>query len=228
VRLHQYDWWYCCSAQGFKNLMAIHALPLTSLEKLIQQALALDPFALNALQKHTGKSVYIECTDPAIGIVICINELGVSLANFSDQHTDSHLKGELAAYIELLSAQDKVSTLINGNLRLKGDTQWLLDIQKILQDLNLDWEFQLAKLIGDLPAHWLGKLSRDAFSWISSTRPIFWRHLQEFIQEESKLAPNNTEIEQFIDQVQQLHEQAERLEARLKQVTQHSFFSRPS
>lgn len=206
--------------------MALTALQLTSLEKLIQQALALDTHALQLLQKHIGKSVYIECTEPAIGAVISISEKGINLHTFQQQKTNSHLQGDISAYIELLSADDKVSTLINGNLRLQGDTQWLLDLQHILQHLNLDWEFQLAQLIGDLPAHWIGKLSRNALAWLNTTRPIFLRHLQEFIQEEARLSPNPTEMEDFIHQVHLLGEKTERLQALLKQAKKHPNLTR--
>ncbi len=199
-------------------------LQLKALEKLINQALTLDPSAQTELLLLAGKSIQIECTEPVLQVVITISSDGILLDPFEQQTVNSHLTGDLSAFTELLGAQDKVATLINGNLRLQGDSQLLMNVQKILQGIDLDWEFQLAKLIGDLPAHFIGKMSRDTLAWLRATQPVFMRHLQEFILEEAQLSPTKMEIEQFIDTVQNLVEKTERLEARMMRIKQHPRF----
>lgn len=199
-------------------------LQLKALEKLVNQALVLDPAAREQLQLLAGKSVHIECTEPILHVVIGITDNGILLDPYEQQIVSSHLTGDLSAFTELLGAQDKVATLINGNLRLQGDSQLLMNVQKILQGIELDWEFHLAKIIGDLPAHWLGKLSRDSIAWLRSTQPVFMRHLQEFILEEAQLSPTRMEIEQFIDAIQSLVEKTERIEARLGRIKLHPRF----
>ena len=197
---------------------------LKALELLVNQALKLDPATREQMLRLSGKSIGIECTEPALEIVILIHNDAIELQAFSGQKATSHLTGNLAAFSELLTAEDKVAALINGNLRLQGDSQLLMELQKILQNLDLDWEFQLAKLIGDLPAHWLGKLSRDTLGWLKATQPVFMRHLQEFIVEEAQLSPTRQEIEQFINAVQDTVQSVERLEAKITRLKQHPRF----
>ena len=207
--------------------MAAFERQLKALELLINQALRLDPSTQQQLQRLTNKSILIECTDPAVKVVITLGNDFIELQSFQDQKITSHLTGNLAAFSELLTAEDKVAALINGNLRLQGDSHLLMELQKILLNLDLDWEYQLAKLIGDLPAHWLGKLSRDTYNWLKATQPVFMRHLQEFIIEEAKLSPTKQEMEQFITEVQDTLQRVERLEARLVRLKQNDLFQPP-
>lgn len=193
---------------------------LNTLELLINQALRLDPATSGQLHNLAGKSIRIECSEPSFQVVILLGNDNIELQPFTGQKVTSHLTGNLAAFSDLLTATDKVATLINGNLRLQGDSQLLMELQKILQNLDLDWEFQLARLIGDLPAHWLGKLGRDSFHWLKSTQPVFMRHLQEFILEEAQLSPTKQEMEQFIHGVQDTLQQTERLEAKIARLKQ--------
>jgi ubiquinone biosynthesis protein UbiJ len=202
--------------------MAAREHSLKALETLVNQALKLDPFAREQLQRLAGKAIRIECTEPLIEVVIGVEADLLHIEPFGSQKITSHLTGNLAAFSELVTADDKVAALINGNLRLQGDSQLLMDLQKILQGIELDWEFQLAKLIGDLPAHWLGKFSRDTANWLRTTQPVFMRHLQEFIVEEAQLSPTRQELEEFISGVQTTVEKVERLEARLARLKQQA------
>jgi ubiquinone biosynthesis protein UbiJ len=193
---------------------------LKTLEALIHQALKLDPALQQQLKSLAGKSIHIECKDPKAEVVIVINANNIYLETLQAQKITSHLTGDFIAFAQLLSAEDKVSTLINGDLRLQGDSQVLVELQKILQSIDIDWEFQLAKLIGDMPAHFLGKLSRDGISWLRSTQPIFMRHLQEFVLEEAKLSPTKQELDAFIHSIQSVRERVERIEAKLSRLKQ--------
>lgn len=201
---------------------------LSVLQGLINRALTLDPKAMQRLQKLDGKSLRIQCHEPGADVVIHIANEAINLspsADFLDSQTDDkksvscHLEGELSAYGKLLAANDKAAALINADLRLQGDSSLLIELEQILSQTELDWEFHLAKLIGDLPAHFIGQKSRQGWHFLRKSQPVFMRHLQEFILEEAQLCPDKITLEKFIDDVQSLDERTERLQAKIQRLT---------
>ena len=71
-----------------------------------------------------------------------------------------------------------------------------------------------------MPAHLLGRISRDTIGWLRSTQPVFLRHVQEFIQQEAQLAPSPLEMDYFVNEVMDLQERSERLEAKIRRLQQ--------
>ncbi|NRB37038.1 MAG: SCP2 sterol-binding domain-containing protein [Pseudomonadales bacterium] len=205
----------------------VNQAQLNVLQLLINKALKLDPLAQQRLNALAQKSLRIQCNEPDIDIVILVeNEsitLHVSELYLNNDETEKksvtcHLSGNLSAYSKLLSEDDKAAALINSDLRLQGDSSLLMELEKIVSQVELDWEYHLAKLIGDLPAHFIGKRGRQSWYFLRATQPIFMRHLQEFILEEAQLCPNKLEMEQFIESVQSIEERSDRLQARIQRL----------
>lgn len=196
---------------------------LTALAGLINQALALDNLSQQRLIQLANKKLRIECTDPVIRVDIAITDNGtIELYPSNNDAVNAHLSGPLSAFIQLLASDDKASAMINSGLQLKGNSQLLLELEAILHKTDLDWEYHLSRLVGDLPAHLIGRLGRHSQQWLGKTGPVFMRHLQEFVLEEAQLSPRRDEVEHFIDEVQKLKLRTERLEARLLRLQQGS------
>jgi ubiquinone biosynthesis accessory factor UbiJ len=63
-------------------------------------------------------------------------------------------------------------------------------VQRLLAAVDIDWEEQAARLIGDVAAHELGRLLRAADAWGRQAADILGRDLAEYLQEEGRvLAP---------------------------------------
>jgi ubiquinone biosynthesis protein UbiJ len=198
---------------------------LVALENAINQALELDPGTRNKLTSMTGCSFHICCTQPELDAYIVLSEDGIALR--SRYETDNprfqptaSLKGPLTAYFQLLGSSDKGAELINGELQFSGNSQPLLELQKIFAHLDLDWEAQLAPLIGDIPTHFIGKSARHLWEFGQQSKEAFTRHLEEFLHEEGRLLPGKDEIEDFYDDLSQLKLRSERLEARIQRLAQ--------
>lgn len=210
---------------------------LTVVQGLVNQALKLDPLAQQRLQALAGKSLRLQCTQPEIDIVIAITAESIGIYPSQDyiqtRSTPSatereqklaskmscHLSGDFNAFSKLLMAEDKAAALINTDLRLQGDSALLIELEQILGHIELDWEFHLAKIIGDMPAHFIGQKSRQGWQFLRNNQPVFKRHLQEFILEEARLTPNKIEMDDFIESVQNIDQRVERLQARIQRIT---------
>jgi ubiquinone biosynthesis protein UbiJ len=64
----------------------------------------------------------------------------------------------------------------------------------------------------------LAQALRGLFSWGQQASASFLRQLEEFIHEEARLAPPRLEVEDFYQDVQQLNQRVDRLQARIRQL----------
>lgn len=206
------------------------AKQLIVLQGLINRAIALDEKSSSRLNKLAGKSLRIECTDPACDVLIHIESQHIELhslsinspqQDFKKPAVTTHIQGSLSAFFEIAAADDKAAALINADVRLIGDSQILIDLQQALNFIDLDWEFHLAKLLGDIPAHLIGNLSRTSFAHLSRLTPIFRRHLKEFLQEETRTAPLQSELDDWQKNTLQTRQQIDRIAAKVDMAKQH-------
>ena len=119
---------------------------------------------------------------------------------------------------ERLGTLHPAAALINGNIRISGDTAPLLALRKILADLDIDWEQPLADSFGDVAAHQIGTGLRAGHRWLNATRQNLHRQFEEFLVEESNLVPHPCQADDFYQQIDDVKARSERLEAKLRRL----------
>ncbi|MCY4044851.1 MAG: SCP2 sterol-binding domain-containing protein [Cellvibrionales bacterium] len=197
---------------------------LNALQSLINQALKLDQRAQSRLKDFDGQSIRLSITNPQMDFVIAVRDETIALNSYAfwaeanSVPPTTHLSGDLSAFVQLLSADDKAAALINLDVKVQGDSQLLIKLQSILAQIGIDWEFHLSKLIGDIPAHLLGEFSRKATGWVKAIHPQMTRQLKEFMTEETAMLPTESEFNRYVDEIQALNLRLDRLEAKTKRL----------
>ena len=189
-----------------------------SLETAINEALKLDPAAAERFASVAGKVIHVRCTAPEFDLFVLAQEDHIQLLANYEGKCDCSVSGPASEYFALLNAEDKPSALINGELQVNGDTSPLLTLQEAVQNLDIDWEGRLAGVVGDVPAHQLGRALRSGAKWGKQAHNSLLRHIEEFIHEEARLAPSRAEVEDFFDDVRALDTQVERLSAKVRSL----------
>lgn len=192
----------------------IQTAALAALEAGLNQALGLAPAALDQLHPQQGNVYALHCTAPSVDAYLHITEQGVRLAGVHEGEVTTSITGKAADFQELATSTDPTATLINGGLELEGDSTPLIDLQKILSGLDMDWEAPLVETLGDVAGHQLAQLLRHAFSWGKQASRSLERQLGEFIHEEARLCPPELELEDFYEDVKTLVQRVERAQSR--------------
>jgi len=198
----------------------LHTAALAALETAINRALKLDPATSQNLGQLDGKVIRLEISGTGTDIYLLPEHNGLLLQGFYDGPIDSHIIGTIADFVELISADDAASALINGGIKLSGDSAPLLQLQGILHRLELDWEGSLARVIGDVPAHQLGKMVRGGMQWGQQAFTSINRQVEEFLHEEARLLPPAAELQEFYDSIANTGLALDRTEARLQRQQQ--------
>ena len=193
---------------------------LAALEPVVNRALALSPGSLDKMADLDDCVFALHCTSPDLEIFLHTSGNGLRLTGTHDGPVTTRVRGEAADFTELATANDPTATLINGGLELEGDSAPLIELQKIVAGLDVDWEAPLVSSLGDVTGHQLARIVRGAFAWGRQATASLTRQLDEFIHEEARLSPPRLELEDFYSDVQALALQVERLESRAARLRQ--------
>jgi ubiquinone biosynthesis protein UbiJ len=193
----------------------LHTAAIAAVEKAINQALKLDIGSSQKLGLLDGKIFRIDLDGLDLQFFILPSENALMLMGHYDGIATTQIRGYPSDFVELLMANDAGSALINGNITLQGDSASLLELQAILHNLDLDWEAELAKVVGDISAHQIGKAVRSGLQWGKQTHNSLMRQTEEYIHEEGRLLPPSAEIEDFFSDVSKLKDDTDRLAAKI-------------
>ena len=201
------------------GMPTLHTAGLAAAEAAINAALRLSPHSRAGLRELAGQVVALECTRPALTVYLNGDENGeLRLRGVYDGEVVTRIAGSAEDFAELARAEDPAAALINGGLRLDGNSATLIELQRLFNAVDVDWEAPLVAGLGDVAGHQLANMLRAAFSWSRQTGSNLQRQLREFATEEGRLAPPPLALERFYDDVQTLSERGERLAARVDQL----------
>ena len=105
-------------------------------------------------------------------------------------------------------------------VRIAGDAEIAARYRELFALARPDWEEELSRIVGDLPARRLSLLASGALSFAARVRRTAGENLAEYLTEESRDLASKPEIEEFLLGVDQLRETADRVDARLARLEQ--------
>jgi ubiquinone biosynthesis protein UbiJ len=106
--------------------------------------------------------------------------------------------------------------MLKSDVEVDGDMRVAEAFSAVLREVDVDWEALLSNLVGDFFARKAAQASEHTSSWFSDSANRLRNETAEYLTEESDLSPATQEIYQFIDQVDTLHQDVDRLDARIK------------
>jgi ubiquinone biosynthesis protein UbiJ len=189
-------------------------LLLAALEAGINHVLALDPDALARIARLEGDVIAVEVSGTGLTVYAAPGPGGLMLLGRYEGEAQLTLRGPPGALLRL--AQDPTS--LDSGVELAGDTELATRLQAVLSDLEVDWEEQIARLLGDIPAHQLGNLWRGATTWGREARDSLAEDIEDYLKEETRLLPQRHEVDDFLSQVDRLRDDADRAEARIARL----------
>lgn len=190
---------------------------LAAAEKCINAALRYDPATQIALSACEGKILSINISTPPTRIAVLIQDKSIRLMSNWDGEVDTQLSGSLIALAQI--AQTPVHNLKDSGVTVIGDLQFLAQLQKILRQLDIDWEEMLTQLFGDVIGHQAAQLLRSQATWTKNRAHTVQRLTSEFLTEEFRAIPSKIELEDFYRQVDELRLAVDRLGARFNNLT---------
>ena len=191
---------------------------LASVENGVNRILRLDSTAMARLQPLTGKVIAVECAAPALQLFILPSDEGLLLATQWAADADCTLRAPAASLMRLVLSKDKTAVLHSPEVDLEGDSHVLMALAQVLQDLELDWEYELSRWLGPVATALIGGHLRSRAHWSQQGFASLNQNLAEYLSEEARTLVGEREAQARFDELDQLKLDLDRLEARFERL----------
>ncbi len=190
---------------------------LAHLENWFNQVLALDNESLNDIQNLSGKVILLELLNSELRFFLQPNSDGFHISTLLDTKADVTIRAPASEFMLLFFSQfsNKAPSV---NMEVIGDIGLGQQFQNIMLNLEIDWEEPLSNLIGDTATHKLSKLMRDGKDYSAQRLDSFTMNLSEYLRFESNQLPDQTEVDEFIQQVDAFRNDVDRVEQRINKI----------
>jgi ubiquinone biosynthesis protein UbiJ len=184
------------------------------IERSLNHLLRQSPGATAALSRHAGLSVRFDLTlaqfDFRIADDGCFSEAVVEVP-------DAVIRPTPALAVRLpFFGRDALR-----DADYSGDSALLATLDRVFKQLNWDVEADLAPLVGDVAAHRLHALGRDALTGIARAFSALGHNASEYVIEEAELMARAVDVARFNREVDTLADDVARVEARLRHLEAH-------
>ncbi len=191
------------------------------LAKAINQGANASPAIREVLDQFEAKSIRFELTDFNYQFVLRVENQSVLIDSESDISEDVVVQTTLPVLVKLL-ARGKLDPTILQEVKIVGDVHLIQQFYQIVTNLEFDWEDELSKRIGDIPARQAGNLFRWGRVQASEFRETLRERTREALVDEHYLVPDHRRIETFLNDVDSLQANLDRLEKRIERLERHT------
>lgn len=191
---------------------------LASVENGVNRILRLDSTAMARLQPLTGKVIAVECAAPPLQLFILPSDEGLLLVSQWAADADCTLRAPASSLLRLVLSKDKTAVLHSPEVDLEGDSHALMALAQVLQDLELDWEYELSRWLGPVATALIGGHLRSRANWYQQGFASLNQNLAEYLSEEARTLVGQREAQARFDELDQLKLDLDRLEARFERL----------
>ncbi len=193
---------------------------LAAVERGLNRVLALDSTALPRLARLNGRVIAVQAQSPSLELFILADGQGLRLAGQWAGAVDCTLRAPASALLRLALARDKQAVLHEPEVELDGDSGALMELAGVLQDLDLDWEYELSRWLGPVPTALLAGHLRSRAGWTRENRHSLQLSLADYLSEESRTLVGRREAEARFAELDDLKLSLDRLDARIERLAQ--------
>lgn len=178
----------------------------------------LDPDGKRQLAALEGKVFCLDITLPPVKLYLVPGNEGIQFRRRAEAEPDVTLTGSAMAFARLGAAG---GALTEGQITVNGDAELGQALQKVLRELDLDWEELLARQIGDTPARKIGNLLRGLADWAGESVDLSRQNLGDYLKEEKRILVTEPAMERFEEEVHELRTDVDRLDRRVEKLKRH-------
>jgi ubiquinone biosynthesis accessory factor UbiJ len=184
------------------------------IQAMIDRHVAGSPRARQLLAELHGRHMQIVARFTPWRIGLSASDAKLLLSRQDATTADVTLSGTPLALLSLLR-EEPAEVIRRGDVSIAGDAELATRFQELLQLLRPDLEAGLARVVGDIPAYGAGSLLRKAMEYGRSSLHTQAVNMGEYLAHERRVLVPRAEAEQFLQQVDALREQTDRIAARL-------------
>jgi ubiquinone biosynthesis protein UbiJ len=175
---------------------------LETLQKALNRYLALDPESSQRLAALNGKWVALELLPLKLTFFLHFNQGQALLSSSALELPETTITGTpLRLMLLALVPHTERKRFFADDVVMLGNAALGQQVIELFDQLSIDWEEYISRVVGDVPAHHAGNIVRQASNWMLKTRDILLQNLNEYMHEEINLFPPGEALQDFFHDV---------------------------
>ena len=183
-------------------------------EALLNRYLNLDPESKEQLRQLSGKVIKIEWGP--LTYYWQFKSDSISFSKIYNGPADLVLRGSTFDFLRLIFSKNKALTDIP--LQVSGDMAFGMQFRAFFLNLEMDWEEQLAKILGDTAAYPVIQLLKAMRRWARESVKNLSENLTNYLQTEINGLISTEELQVFFSDIDELRDDCARLETRIERL----------
>lgn len=193
---------------------------LDGLERTLNHVLRMDPDYRRRLAPLAGKLIGLHVRGIELRFWLAPETDRIRLLTEAERVPDTTISGTPLGLLRNAISRDPRKEMFAGDAEISGDAETGSRVKALLDELDIDWEEQLSRLVGDVAAHQAGNAARDLRRWSGESLDSLEHNVEAWLHEESRLLPARAEVERFLAAVDVLRADGDRLEQRVRRLEQ--------
>jgi ubiquinone biosynthesis protein UbiJ len=189
------------------------------LENVLNRGLPRSPRAQQLCAELAGRRVAVAVAGSPRYVLVESTGMSLKLSSVEpDVQADAVIRGGPFSLLAL-SGETPEAVLQRGDVRIDGDAELAQKFRELALLLRPDLEEELSGVLGDVPAHQIGRFARAAFGWTRKAAETTMRNAAEYLGHERRDLVPRGEADQYLQGVDKLREDVDRLAARIDLLT---------
>jgi ubiquinone biosynthesis protein UbiJ len=200
------------------HLSSTHTIAAGAACRGINHVLGSEPWASTALAKHAGKTISLQLP---LGN-LCFEISSTGLLNVLKEADNPSLTLEVSskALGELAASSGSLREQAFKAVKLTGDADLAQLIGRLAGQLRWEYEEDLARLVGDAPAHFAVRQGKKFVSASRSAASDLLDNVVEYVSEERRVLLNKRDFIAHKSELNDLRESVDRIEKRIQLLEQ--------
>jgi len=199
---------------------------LKLINNALQKYLDSDPEISTKLNEFEGQCLLVHLTDIEKEFLVTPIQAGMVVSEHmvnEDAENDAlqistTIHSNIISLIRMGLGAEYQSMLNSGALKIEGDVELANQLRSIFMQVDIDWEEVASKYVGDSVAYQVGLFVNKFKNYKSRSVDNFRLDTSEYLQEESRILPTKVELDRFMNGVDDLDANVQRLEARIQRL----------
>lgn len=195
---------------------------ISKFEKYINKTLILDEDALYELSRLENKIITFEFISSKAKINVVPTRAGISINTSYLKKTDVIIKSTPTDFIKTMLFVKYGNRDAPIDMQVIGDITLAQDFQKIMRNLEIDFEEPLSEWVGDTFAYHIGQFLRKSTRLGYTTVDTLIADISEYLRFEIEMLPDELLVDEFNKEVDLLRNETELVSKRIEKI--NSFF----
>jgi len=185
------------------------------LELLINKALLLNINKGLSLQTVSEKTLTLELAELAFPLSFTVSSQAKVMVSSLTERSDCTISTSVSTLKKLKEEQQITQLIKQGELDVIGDVKIAQQFAAIAQSLEIDWQSELAKHIGDVPTHKILQFGNKVTKSLGKHSTLLQADVGEYIVHEKRLVASSGQVKRFNQQVADVSNKVDKINSRI-------------